>query len=50
MSRIRIVRAILFSMLMLLNFKKVDSCSMYKITKDGKTIVGTNFDAYYLTP
>lgn len=25
-------------------------CSMYKITFAGKTIVGTNFDAYYSTP
>jgi hypothetical protein len=26
------------------------SCSMYKVTLNDKTIVGTNFDAYYLTP
>ncbi len=50
MTRIRIVRILLLSMLLFFNFEKVDSCSMYKITKDGKTIVGTNFDAYYLTP
>lgn len=25
------------------------SCSMYKITKKGKTMVGSNYDAYYLT-
>ncbi len=37
-------------MLMLLNLKEAYSCSMYKITINGKTIVGTNFDAYYLTP
>ena len=41
---------LLFSVLMLMNLEKVNSCSMYKITKNGKTIVGTNFDAYYLTP
>ncbi len=26
------------------------SCSMYKVTVNDKTMVGTNFDAYYLTP
>jgi len=26
------------------------SCSMYKVTVNNKTTVGTNFDAYYLTP
>ncbi len=26
-----------------------NACSMYKITVDNKTVVGTNFDAYYLT-
>jgi hypothetical protein len=37
-------------MLMLFALGKVYSCSMYKITMNGKTMVGTNFDAYYLTP
>ena len=30
--------------------ENIFSCSMYKITLNGKTIVGTNFDAYYTTP
>ena len=50
MKRNLIIRVLLFSILMLFNFEKVNSCSMYKITINGKTIVGTNFDAYYLTP
>ena len=35
---------------MLFDFAQVNSCSMYKITVNGKTIVGTNFDEYYLNP
>lgn len=50
MTKKIILKILLFSILMLLNFEKVNSCSMYKITINGKTIVGTNFDAYYLTP
>lgn len=44
------IRILLFSILILFNFEIVNSCSMYKITINGKCIVGTNFDAYYLTP
>jgi hypothetical protein len=44
------IRILLFSILMIFNFEIVNSCSMYKITINGKSIVGTNFDAYYLTP
>jgi hypothetical protein len=43
-------RFLVFALPMLFLFEKVSSCSMYKITINGKTIVGTNFDAYYLTP
>ncbi len=49
MTKNLIIR-ILLSILLLFNLGKVNSCSMYKITINGKTIVGTNFDAYYLTP
>ena len=35
---------------MLFDFAQVNSCSLYKITVNGKTIVGTNFDEYYLNP
>jgi len=50
MKRNQIIRILFFSILLLFNFDEVNSCSMYKITTKGKTIVGTNFDAYYLTP
>ncbi len=35
---------------MLLIADEAISCSMYKVTVNEKTMVGTNFDAYYLTP
>jgi hypothetical protein len=44
------IKTFILSMLILFAFEKVYSCSMYKITVHGKTMVGTNFDAYYLTP
>lgn len=50
MTKNLILRILLFSIFMLFNFEKVNPCSMYKITINGKTIIGTNFDAYYLTP
>lgn len=36
--------------LLLLSFTNGYTCSMYKITIGNKTIVGTNFDAYYTSP
>lgn len=33
-----------------MTISNVMSCSMYKITLNGKTMVGSNFDAYYLMP
>jgi hypothetical protein len=44
------IKILILSILILSAFGKVYSCSMYKITMNGKTMVGTNFDAYYLTP
>ncbi len=43
-------RVFILAILVLFSCKKAYSCSMYKITLNGKTLVGTNFDAYYLTP
>lgn len=50
MKRNLITRILLSSILMLFSFDKANSCSMYKITINKKTIVGTNFDAYYTSP
>ena len=44
------LQALFISVIMLFVFGRGHSCSMYKISYGGKTIVGTNFDAYYLTP
>lgn len=44
---IKVVFATLF---IFLTCEKGYTCSMYKITMNEKTLVGTNFDAYYLTP
>ncbi len=30
--------------------KQANACSMYKITVDGKTVVGCNHDTWYTTP
>lgn len=40
----------LLILLMCFSIESALACSMYKITVADKTIVGTNFDAYYLTP
>ncbi len=39
-----------FFFLHLALIQPVYSCSMYKVTVDDKTMVGTNFDAWYATP
>jgi hypothetical protein len=41
---------LLFAILLFSFFNNANACSMYKITWFGKTLVGTNFDAYYTTP
>jgi hypothetical protein len=46
-----ITKLFLLSIFLNLNFiVPIFSCSMFKITYKEKTIVGTNFDAYYTTP
>lgn len=44
------LQILLLSMLCCTSQQSLLACSMYKITSDDKTIVGTNFDAWYLTP
>ena len=44
-------RKLLFTIvIMLLSIAKTNACSMYKFTVGNKTMVGTNFDAYYTSP
>jgi hypothetical protein len=45
-----IIKTILTIFLLLLSYLNGFTCSMYKITIGDKTIVGTNFDAYYTSP
>ena len=49
MTKIKSLTALLTTMLILLFTDNVTSCSMYKITVNGKTMLGSNYDAYYLT-
>ncbi len=44
------IHVIFLTLLVLLATKKANSCSMYKISTKEKTLVGNNFDAYYLKP
>lgn len=44
-----ILKALAFLVLLFSGCRAV-GCSMYKITKNGSTMVGSNYDAYYLTP
>jgi hypothetical protein len=46
----RRIQALLTLLLLLVSFPNGYTCSMYKITLGGKTMVGTNFDAFYTSP
>ncbi len=46
----KIIKPLLTIFLLLLLYSNGYTCSMYKITIGDKTIVGTNFDAYYTSP
>lgn len=41
---------IIFALLFLLSINIANPCSMYKVTKNGKTMVGCNHDAWFTTP
>ena len=41
---------IVFALLFLLSINIANPCSMYKVTKNGKTMVGCNHDAWFTTP
>lgn len=43
------ISAFLVILVLLCTEENAISCSMYKLTKNGKTMVGSNYDAYYLT-
>lgn len=45
-----IIKPLLTILLLLLSYSNGYTCSMYKITIGDKTMVGTNFDAYYTSP
>ena len=40
---------VLFAFLFILT-EKATGCSMYKVTAHGKTLMGSNYDAWYLNP
>lgn len=49
--KVRKPHLILFIIFLLaLSVNKIHACSMYKITADGKTMVGCNHDTWYTTP
>lgn len=49
--KIKNAHLILFTLLIIaLSGNRVDACSMYKITVDGKTMVGCNHDTWFSTP
>jgi hypothetical protein len=50
MKIFKLLAALLTTMVMFFLNNNVFSCSMYKVTVNDKTMVGSNFDAYYLTP
>jgi hypothetical protein len=41
---------IIFALLFFLSINIANPCSMYKVTKNGKTMVGCNHDAWFTTP
>lgn len=50
MQKNKIIKPLWTIFLLLLNYSNGYTCSMYKITIGDKTMVGTNFDAYYTSP
>lgn len=49
--KIKKAHLILFTFLLTILFaNKIKACSMYKITVDGKTVVGCNHDSWFSTP
>jgi len=50
MAKIKKLIIALLALLMIFSFQKGFSCSMYKVTVYGKTMVGSNYDAWWLTP
>ncbi|HUN15339.1 MAG TPA: hypothetical protein PK622_00935 [Saprospiraceae bacterium] len=50
MTKNKIIKPVLTIFFLLLSFSNGNACSMYKITIGDKTVVGTNFDAYYTSP
>lgn len=46
MNRLVLILVILFSFAL----NEIEACSMYKVTTDGKTMVGTNHDDWFTTP
>jgi len=50
MQKNKIIKPLLTIFLLLLSYSSGYTCSMFKITIGDKTIVGTNFDAYYTSP
>lgn len=49
MAKIQNLKFALLTILSMFTFEYGFACSMYKITINGKTMVGSNYDAYYLT-
>jgi hypothetical protein len=49
MVKIQKLKLALLTILSMLAFEYGTACSMYKISHNGKTMVGSNYDAYYLT-
>lgn len=49
MTIIKNYKFVLLTIITALSFEYGFACSMYKITHGGKTMVGSNYDAYYLT-
>jgi hypothetical protein len=50
MANIKKIKAFLLVFMSLISIEPLVSCSMYKITVEGKTMVGCNEDAWRLTP
>ena len=50
MPKLKFKKSLFTLIILLLYCSQAVTCSMYKVTVDNKTMVGSNFDAYYLTP
>ena len=44
------LKTLAVSSLLLFNFVQTFACSMYKVTSNGKTVIGCNHDTWFLTP